>query len=361
MTTPYIGNSSNITPGAPISLDVMADGDELDATNLDAAPEGAADMLAYLLQQQLLSAALTLLQSSTPSAINWAGPVGFQPNAGGIVAPRNMLALGSSGVTAYGDTVGVWTAGATLGSVNWKQGASNGTTSVIVGNNGASTANIQSSTNGNTWTARTGAVAEPLASVAYSSALSLFCAVGSVGSIQTSPDGATWTARTSGTTNGLGSVIWADGPALFMAMEASSGTHYYTSPDGITWTQRTLPGGGVGGGSISAMASSSSLGLVFVGDGSAGKIWSSSDGINWTARFTSFGGLQLFFAAHSGMVLACADDYAAISFDGINWTARTFTGPGAPSPLPVACLSGTFFFVNAGSTTHAVSSALVHP
>lgn len=108
---------------------------------------------------------------------------------------------------------------------------------VAVGNGGA----IYTSTDRSTWTARTSGVGVVLLSVAYSSTLGMYCAVGGAGNpgvITTSTDGTSWTTQTipSGV-DALQRVRWSSSHSKFFAVSTNGKIIY--SADGVTWVKST--------------------------------------------------------------------------------------------------------------------------
>jgi len=87
------------------------------------------------------------------------------------------------------------------------------------------------------WTPRTSTFpnTEDIRGVAYSSTLTLLCAVGEMGKIITSPDGITWTQRPNvfGTTDRINRVAWDSTEELFVAV-SEAGT-IGLSRNGLEW------------------------------------------------------------------------------------------------------------------------------
>lgn len=154
----------------------------------------------------------------------------------GICAYGTTLVLvggGSSGTVPiyYSTDSGVtWTASSyTLpGTASEASICSNG--SIVVANFGSQ--GVFSSTDLNTWTQR---VSTSTFNARVHFVEGLFFILGSGGQIQTSTDGITWTSRTSGTSNRLNYVTYGNG--VYVAV-GNTGT-ITTSPTGVTWTVRT--------------------------------------------------------------------------------------------------------------------------
>lgn len=68
----------------------------------------------------------------------------------------------------------------------------------------------------------------------------IFIAVGVTGNIQTSTDGITWTARTSNTTADINSVIYANGVYIATLSSVTNFNAAIASTDAITWSTRNL-------------------------------------------------------------------------------------------------------------------------
>jgi hypothetical protein len=108
---------------------------------------------------------------------------------------------------------------------------------VLVTNGSVSTSNISSSTNGTTWSTRTGAHSQSLYSVTVGN--NLYIAVGGAGSIQTSTDSITWTSRTSPQTGATWSHVAynsTNGYYFVIGTSVSSNITAAYSTDAITWT-----------------------------------------------------------------------------------------------------------------------------
>lgn len=225
----------------------------------------------------------------------------------------NYIAMGPSGSAANLITSAdaeTWTA-RTAGTANFNAAAFGASTYVVVGTSGA----VFSSANLVTWTSQS-AGAQTFNDVIFAN--SLFVAVGAAGTVYSSPDGVTWTSRSAGSTQ-FNRIIYAN--SLFVAV-ANSGV-IYTSSDGTTWTLRT-----------SNVASNLNdvawNGSIFCAVGESGVITTSSDGTTWTAR-TPAGttDLALISVAWSGtrfIVVNTTNSLALTSTDGITWTRENTSG-----------------------------------
>lgn len=171
----------------------------------------------------------------------------------------------------------VWTNVKTSSAnASWYNFAEDGTTLVAVGNTGI----LAYTTDGITWaesaSAKTIFGTQPIFSIAYSSTLNLWVAVGGGGLLATAttPSG-TWTSRTSnfsGTT--ITQVHWCSSLALFIAV--GSGGRITTSSDGTTWTLRTSN-------TTVALYAIGSNGSQLIAAGANATLVTSTNGTTWSA------------------------------------------------------------------------------
>lgn len=207
---------------------------------------------------------------------------------------------------------------------------------------------IQTSPDGFTWTARTGAVSDLWFDIAWSPSLGIFCAVSITGPIQTSPDGITWTLRT-GAATGSRNIAWSPELGIFCAVLNGS-DQIQTSPDGINWTLRT----GVSSANWREIEWSPQLRLFCVVAISTNSIQTSPDGINWTLRTgaASADWFSITWSKELGIFCAIANNSNSIqtSPDGINWTLRTGTGSGNWTTVEWSPELGIFCAAKYGST-----------
>lgn len=217
---------------------------------------------------------------------------------------------------------------------------------------GGSASTYKTSSDGLTWTARTG----------YGSRLGIcfgggiFVAWGTdntglTGTVETSTDGITWTLRASFPTTLFASKILWNG-SLFVAVGASSsggaaGTVAATSPDGITWTSRTIPSG-----SYNYLAYGAGIWVSTSGIGGAyGTYATSPDGITWTARtgpnnFTDGG---LVFGAGIFVMMMSNSTFYSTSTNGTSWTTVNWGSTRAISSLIYG--DGVFVLCNENATS----------
>lgn len=260
--------------------------------------------------RQVLSGQWTL-QSPSGTPDEFFGAVWFEDSSDSN--DSLWVAFGANGGIQTSPNGITWTARTAAGGYtdNFAGGAHDGSIIVLVGAN-AGSPEIQTSADGATWTARAGASTNDLNDVVYSSALTLFCAVGYAGNIETSANGTSWTSRTAAGSANFFGVAWDPSLSLFCAVGASGTIE--TSPDGITWTARTaaasyadnfrgvqaLPGGG------------------FVAAGDGDEIQSSTDGITWTALSSDSATASVDYigtALVEGVFVAMGDDIGLGTFD----------------------------------------------
>lgn len=190
---------------------------------------------------------------------------------------------------------------------------------------------IYTSTDGITWTTRTGVSNKPWTATAFGNGI--FVVVANTSNIvQTSPDGITWTSHSIPLGNYF-SIVFGNG--LFVTLGQNN---IYTSPDGITWTNRVNPSAN----NFSAMAYGNGLFLMMDNAG-AGIVITSPDGITWTQH--SCPTTPTFFIALAfggGMFVAAGygDTKIITSADGITW--NTLVGPAANNWYSMAFGNNTF-------------------
>lgn len=174
------------------------------------------------------------------------------------------------------------------------------------------------------WETRASTSDDSWASVCWSSALQLFCAVGT-NSVATSPDGVRWTARTASVNHT--SVCWSPELGLFCAVRnTGTGTRVQTSPDGITWTSGTV---GVDSAWESVCWSSDAGLFLVVAESGNERFATSRNGVDWTAintvsLFNSCVCTSAIWVAELGQFVICNRSTNALFFvvstDGVSFT-----------------------------------------
>lgn len=109
---------------------------------------------------------------------------------------------------------------------------------------------------------------------------SIFVVVGDAGKIDTSPDGLHWTAQTSGSTANLYAVTYSSADTLFVAVGAvdTGDAVILSSPDAVTWTLRTS---GLATDDLLSVACNAT---TYFAVGENGSLVSSSDGATWVVE-----------------------------------------------------------------------------
>jgi hypothetical protein len=141
----------------------------------------------------------------------------------------------------------------------------------------------------------------------------MFAATCNKGLVITSTDGNTWIARTPVTSSNLNAIT--HNGSLFVGV--GNGGVVVTSGDGVNWVARSV-GQAV---DLSCIATNGSL---FVAGGTNGRVFTSTDGTSWTSR-TSQTTNAFLGIAHNGstFVIVGVQGVLNTSSDGINWVSRT--------------------------------------
>lgn len=250
-------------------------------------------------------------------------------------ANGKFLAVGENGTIVSSNDGSTWsteTSGTTgsLNGVTWS-----GTEFVTVGLN-----DVLISADGSSWTAGTAPPAY-LESVAWSSSLGLYAAVGWNGDLFTSPDGGTWTDRAPTTYSpSYEDVTWTG--TSFVAVGDRG--EIVTSDDGLTWTIRT---------SGSDIESVIWDGVQFVAVGDEGKVLTSADGDTWLYGSSGDGGHYHRDIAWNGSLYAVGSQSHIYTIGAGGWSAGQWLG------ATTSC-SGVFWdgsqFVCVGSGTGGAST-----
>jgi hypothetical protein len=180
------------------------------------------------------------------------------------------------------------------------------------------------------------------------------------GYISTSTDGVTWTARTgvafSTNQNANGVVINAAATVKYCLVNysAAGGNEIYSSTDAITWVQRTVSttsspySGGV---ATNGTAATNQI-YVYANRASSGNnISTSTNGIVWTTRSSavpSTGSHGVAWGAGLYVVGTSSSTAYTTSPDGVTWTSRTFPVTFNTNGIWVHFLNGLFHVWNQG-------------
>ena len=251
-------------------------------------------------------------------------------------------------------------------STTWWNVATNGS-GTIVATNGDGT-NVYVSTNaGATWTTAAHNLGFTAGDVVFGNGLFVLApSTGTGTNISTSSNGTTWTQRTGVLPTvtgayrlGYGQISGVNGYVAIGADTATT-TVVKTSTDGITWTTRTFPAIGQNGATtFYTLAWNGSLWVAITGQASTTSYATSSDGVNWTARAVSnMGGLitnsqlpRQLVVQGTTFVLLGNGGVLYTSTDGIAWTSR-----GAPVDTTAVAL--TFPLAVVGSRLFLTSGTL---
>ena len=198
---------------------------------------------------------------------------------------------------------------------------------VAVANNGTTSNQIMTTSNGINWSIRTSSIANNWTSVTWGNGLYVAVSTNTgTNQIMTSPDGITWTTRTSPTSNQWQSVAW--GNNIFVAV-ASSGTNnrVMTSTNGTSWTIRTSPSND----SWRSVIWASGLNLFIASNdsnNSNNRIMTSPDGINWTLQNTTNSNINfscLCYSPELNLVVG-GSDLNSVNIYNFNRMARSSDG-----------------------------------
>lgn len=202
---------------------------------------------------------------------------------------------------------------------------------------------VQESTDGITWTARTG-ISFTVRDFIFAN--SLYVALGNATTLATSTDRTTWTSRTmtaqsavnNGRTGG-GSLTWNAGAGLWITGTTTAGT-IQTSPDAITWTNRTVFNDNPNLITLASVVFASNA-TTTIAVGLRGTYAYSTDGINWTYGKidADYQASSPIFAFHDGtqFVVYVLSGIAYYSTSGTGSWVRATRGKifgGAPTRMP---------------------------
>lgn len=218
--------------------------------------------------------------------------------------------------------------------------------------------NAYTSTDGITWTTRSASLNGSFSCEALFYGGGLFVAMGQNGSTQdlayTSTNGITWTARTVPAIAGYEHIAY--GNSIYVAtagtLWSGSSTTYATSPDGVTWTSRTLPFTATVGGLVFASGK-----FWMLSSASGTTIYSSTDGISWTSNTISPTIGVNRGLAFDGTIFTAIDNSGnfSVSADGLNWTVKLATGYAGANQL-IFGASGVYVAVNNSTAVAKISA-----
>jgi hypothetical protein len=213
---------------------------------------------------------------------------------------------------------------------------------------GGDTTNVAYSTNaGVTWTVAAhnlGGV--PPSTITFGAGV--FIATATNGNLSSSPDGIIWTPRTS--TFGVNPIFASAFAAGRFVITGSIGANGHTahSVDGITWVAVGAPNLGAFAGQL--VLYSTPLSLWFIGTNDAGA--TSPDGITWTARVVPNGAPKGAVGSDGRFVLITTNVgfQITVSLDGLTYTNFTLGSISALLPSAVAFGVDKFVFVIDGGS-----------
>jgi hypothetical protein len=214
----------------------------------------------------------------------------------------------------------------------------------------ASSAVIQTSTDGVTWTSRGLPATIPSPGIFWTGTIFIVWSIGTTGgTFYTSPDGVTWTARNTFTTVGATSLIKA---GSYIFAQASGSNTYAYSPDGITWT-------GVNPGyAFSNIFYYSGVYYALYGGNTAILFSTTTPGLSasWALNYvlpSGAGGYTdnsaVVIPQSKCIILPCVTSSAVVSNDGgLTWSLRAQTGVTFYKSLVVGAASLLFVQGNNG-------------
>lgn len=274
--------------------------------------------------------------------ISWTETVGGAPlNLNVRYGSDRFVAVGKSNNSYSFDGIS-WTGVSRANTINYYDAVYAPSLSLwcSVGANISNTNSVQTSTNGESWTARNASASYAWFGLDWSESLGTFVAVGSTdgavgGScIMTSTNGTSWTTRTPAAgCNRLWDVVWSEEKGIFCAVGDAGTTRVMCSTDGINWTGGTAAQSN----EWTAVDYSPELGLfVAVSNNGSNRAMRSTDGFNWTASTINSGVFSYIWNdivwAGNGVNLfvAVAINQTSVKFatseDGITFTNRTAGG-----------------------------------
>jgi hypothetical protein len=300
MSFSYVGVAGNISLGATASATLPSDGDALAVASVNNPLEHAVDYLDALRQFACSLAA----QSWTKQAIT---PVVYAVAANpllGATATTSptvplFVAIGNGpggGPINIGTSIDgyAWTTQTGVGtsSVGLAVAINTAGTLAVVVMVGASGQNVQTSSNGSSWTLQSTGIAltggQGTGGVVYGGSTWCIVGQGSSGTVcATSTNGTSWTVQSlGGSTDRMTSVCWSPVLSMFIASGYNTSTgaaEVFTSPTGATWTQQTVPSPGNSSGAWVAWNAGQGFAMLVARTTVGFTTWTSTNGTTWTA------------------------------------------------------------------------------
>lgn len=261
------------------------------------------------------------------------GTLPFTSNVWGGITYSNTLGSGSgrfvtvssSGNVAYSDDNGAhWSSGTLATANNMVDVDWNGSIFAAIAFNGSTSNQVQTSSDGVSWTNQSNPTLRGWEKIRWSSDLSLWAAVASNGttsdSIMTSTNATTWTNRSVSTAR-----LWralCAGSGCFVALDFNS-AHYLISTNGTTWTEGSSAAAGACdvaySPTLNLYACASASNIIQVGTPSGGSI-------SWSSVSPATGGT--WFGMHwdslNSQFVACdTSGHVAVSSNGSTWTVHS--------------------------------------
>jgi hypothetical protein len=245
-----------------------------------------------------------------------------------------------------------WTARTAAEANSWRSVVFGNGVFVAVASTG--TNQVMTSTNGETWTARSAAGRNSWNSVVYGNGVFVAVAGSGTNRVMTSTNGETWTARSAAEARIWQSVTYGNG--VFVAVASDGSSRVMTSTDGETWTAGTA--------SEASFWSSVTYGnCVFVAVATFGtnRVMTSTNGETWRSRSAEANAWRSVTFGNGVFVALASDGSSRVmtSADGETWTARTAAAES--SWFSVAYGNGVFVAVGNSGTNRVMTSGVYAP